>query len=267
MKFSMKPGEIPKSLPPHLARAVDGYARRRNRIGCSATAVFHLTAKNKRPLFLKIAPRGAEPALFEEKRRLDWLHNLLPVPEPLLYAADAAFSYLLVSALPGVPASDDSLKTRVPHVIGQLVEGLRMIHAVPIENCPFRTPLTDKIEAARERMLSGSVDEEDFDAQRRGTSAAQVFQAMIAAVPANRDLVFTHGDYCVPNVILNDGRLSGFVDWAEGGVADRFQDLALLSRSVRHNFGDEYGNLVFEMYGIEPDEEKMRFYLLLDEFF
>ena len=259
--------ELKKHLPEVVARAVEGYSWRENRLGMSGTHVFELTAGEKETLFLKIASHDFSGALRREKQRLDWLKTRLPVPEALMFAEDEARGYLLISAIAGVPAIDDSLKNDVPRVVEELVAGLKTIHALPVENCPFRAPLEEKIETARERMIKKEVDEEDFDEERLGRTAEDVFREMLAAVPENSDPVFTHGDFCVPNVILKDGRLSGFVDLAEAGVADRYQDLALLSRSVRHNFGSNYENLVFEYYGIAPDREKINFYRLLDEFF
>jgi aminoglycoside phosphotransferase len=67
--------------------------------------------------------------------------------------------------------------------------------------------------------------------------------------------------------ILKDFRLNGFVDCAEAGIADRYQDIALLARSVGHNFGEKWIPFVFECLEIEPDWEKIEFYKLLDEFF
>jgi aminoglycoside phosphotransferase len=263
----MKLAEIQKRLPEIVAESVASYTWRQNCIGMTEAKVFHLTAKNKTSLYLKIEPHRSKFSLFDEKRRLDWLKDRIPVPEALLFAEDEANSYLLLTEIRGVPAIDDSLKTDVPRVVEQLVEGLKMIHALPLETCPFDTQFEDKIEMARERTLKGLVDEADFDDERQGRSSESVFREMIASVPSERDLVFTHGDYCVPNIILNRGRLNGFVDWAEGGAADRYQDLALLSRSVGNNFGNAWQKYVFELYGIEPDHEKIRFYRLLDEFF
>ena len=31
------------------------------------------------------------------------------------------------------------------------------------------------------------------------------------------DLVFTHGDYCLPNVIIDGEEVAGFVDWGRAG--------------------------------------------------
>jgi aminoglycoside phosphotransferase len=263
----MNLAEIKKSLPSRVAEAIDGYAWRQNHVGFSSVRVFRLEAENKKSLYLKIDAHASKFSLLEEKKRLDWLKNRLPVPEVFLFAEDENNAYLLMSAISGVDASDASLKGDIPRVIEELANGLKMIHSMPVENCPFNTTLDDKIETARERMTKNLVEEEDFDEERLGRTPQDVFQEMLAAKPTSEDLVFTHGDYCIPNVILENRRISGFIDWAEARVADRFQDLALLSRSVKDNFGAEYEEKVFEIYGIAPDREKIHFYRLLDEFF
>jgi aminoglycoside phosphotransferase len=89
-----------------------------------------------------------------------------------------------------------------------------------------------------------------------------------AAARESEDLVFTHGDYCLSNIMISDGEVSGFIDWGRGGVADRYQDLALAIRSIIYNFGKEHVPLFLDAYGVkELDEAKIYDYQLLDEFF
>lgn len=259
--------DLQKSLPPDLAEAVRGYIWRENNTGFSSARTYRLAAKDKNSLYLKIDSRLSKPSLSLEKHKLDWLKDRLPVPEVSLFAKDKTNEYLLLSEISGVAASDDSLKTGMPQAIGELTKGLKMIHRLPIKDCPFDARLAYKIEQARERMTNGLVEENDFDEERLGRNAEDLFQELIATMPTTEDLVFTHGDYCLPNVILENGNLNGFVDWGNAGVADKYQDIALLTRSVFYNFGEDWEESVFEIYGIAPDWEKIRFYRLLDEFF
>lgn len=258
---------LQKALPAELARAVSGYVWQQNDIGFSSAQVFRLEKENKPSLYLKVDSRASKHSLRQEKLRLDWLENRLPVAEVLLFAEDENNEYLLLSEIPGLPASDDSWKRDAPRTIEQLAAGLKMIHDVPVQNCPFDARLARKIEIARQRMIKGLVEEEDFDEGRQGRTAESLFGELLETKPAGEDLVFTHGDYCVPNIILESGGLSGFVDWESAGVADRYQDIALLTRSVRYNFGSDWEESVFEICGIEPDWKKVHFYRLLDEFF
>lgn len=258
---------VRKNLPLDLARAVSGYAWRQIHLGLSPSDVFRLEAANKKSFYLKIAARQPGFSLLREKNILDWLKNRLPVPEVLLFAETERADYLLLSEIDGAPASDDSLRKDARRIVEQLTNALKNIHALSIADCPFDQRLERKIERARQRMLNGLVDEADFDEERQGRPVEELFGELIATRPTNEDLVFTHGDYCAPNVIFKNGRPSGFVDLGNAGIADRFQDLALLSRSVGYNFGDEWEESVFEIYGVEPDRKKINFYKLLDEFF
>lgn len=81
------------------------------------------------------------------------------------------------------------------------------------------------------------------------------------------DLVFTHGDYSLPNIIINGGSISGFIDLGNSGVADRYYDLAVAEKSIIRNFGKEYVELFFAHYDIEDiDYKKIRFYQLVEKF-
>jgi len=125
-----------------------------------------------------------------------------------------------------------------------------------------------KIEAARLRIENGLVDEADFDSKRLGRSAQDLYSVAIRSRPTQEDLVFTHGDYCLPNVIIAQDAVSGFVDWGRAGIADRYQDLALCARSIAGNLGPEWVPAFFGHYGLAIiDHGKLSFYELLDEFF
>ena len=88
--------------------------------------------------------------------------------------------------------------------------------------------------------------------------------------------VFSHGDFCLPNVLLQDGQVAGFIDLGDAGVGDRWRDIALCYRSLKHNFDGTFGgkvyedfnpDMLFEKLGLEPNQEKLRYYILLDELF
>ena len=114
------------------------------------------------------------------------------------------------------------------------------------------------------------VADDDFDEERQGRTPQSAFRDLRAARPAEEDLVFTHGDYCTPNLLVDPDTLSltGFIDWGRAGVADRYQDLALAARSIEYNFGAAWVKPFYDAYGItHPDAAKEDYYRLLDEFF
>lgn len=257
----------PELLPKPLTEAISDYRWQEIFTGCSTARIFRLCKSDESCLYLKTAPHAPDRLLLQEKLRLEWLQGQLPIPRVEMFTENKGYDFLLLSAIGGVTASDDGFNADVPKLIEQLSIGLRMIHDLPIDRCPFDAALPTKIEHARERVVNGSVDENDFDASRLGRTAADLFAELLETVPDDEDLVFTHGDYCLPNILLEDWRLSGFIDWGRAGVADRYQDIALMARSVESNFGSKWVGVLFEACGIEPDYAKVGFYTLLDEFF
>ena len=85
------------------------------------------------------------------------------------------------------------------------------------------------------------------------------------------DIVLTHGDFCLPNVFIDEDKISGFIDLGKMGPADRWQDLAVVLRSLRHNFSGKYSDgkpycefepqMLLDELGIEMDETKYKYYL------
>ncbi len=254
-------------LPSSVAHKTIGYSWEKITIGESEASTFFLRG-NKNNLYLKVQPNNAVENLHHEKERLEWLQGKLPVPEVVLYDKDETNEYLLITAVTGVNASDKSNGSNVSLMIKELSLGLRVIHAVNIDDCPFNHKLDMKIEQARERVRKQLVDEEDFDDLRRGQKAVNLFEKLISQMPSSEDLVFTHGDYCLPNIIIHEGKVNGFIDWGRAGIADRYQDIALAVRSITRNFGKEYTEVFLEEYGLaQIDRTKIEYYQLLDEFF
>lgn len=77
----------------------------------------------------------------------------------------------------------------------------------------------------------------------------------------------THGDFSLDNLMIREGEVTGCIDVGRMGVADRYQDLAILWNSLGE-FGPELQARLLEQYGVEePDQRRLRFHLLLDELF
>lgn len=260
---------ILRNIPAALQEHINDASLDENREGHSGTSVFRLERPGQPDQFLKVGERYSEDDLSAELSRLLWLRGRLPVPEVLYWSEHGTRQYLLMSAVPGLPAYDDSLNSQLPTLLRLYAHGLRQIHDVPVEACPFDMRLDVRIAQAGHNLQAGRVDAENFDPQRQGRAPQSLFRELMATRPAAEDLVFTHGDYCIPNVII-DGEmriLSGFIDWGRAGIADRYTDLALAARSIDYNFGAEWIPMFFEAYGIDPDPAKRAFYQLLDEFF
>lgn len=178
--------------------------------------------------------------------------------------------YLLTRELPGLPASHPQRladPARLAETLGRI---LRRFHAQPTAGCPLSNSRADMLARVgrnvRRRHLDEAmaayVGETDIDA------LCGYIQAHAAVL---RDDVVLHGDYCLPNILLDDaGHLTGFLDLGAAGCGDRHYDLFWGRWSLQYNLQtDRYGDRFFDAYGrsaIDPQRLKVIGYIAcLDE--
>lgn len=206
-----------------------------------------------------------------------WLSGRLPVPEVLCYEHDSERQYLLMRKLPGRMACDPYYLERPQELVALLAQALRMLWRVDVSDCPRKGTVDAALRQASYRVEHGLVDPASAEPTTFGERGFQGPQALLKWLEEHRpslDPVLSHGDFCLPNLFLSDGRISGFVDLGKTGVGDRWNDIALCYRSLKHNSSGAYGgkvypgidpDVLFEALGLAPDWEKLKYYTLLDE--
>ena len=207
-----------------------------------------------------IEKTGLSAEIDVETAVLEWCARRLPVAKVL--GRDAGL--LVMSALPGVNLTGTSMELAAQVI----AEALHLVHATPIEGCPFTAGWTLRLSQGELRVRAGLVDQSDFDEANLGRSPSDIL-AELQSLPPLPDLVcFTHGDACLPNFLTEDGQLTGIVDLARAGVTHPAQDWALALRSMRDNFGPDGERLLRQhLPDHSADEELLRRFRLLDELF
>jgi aminoglycoside phosphotransferase len=157
-------------------------------------------------------------------------------------ASGTSREYLLMSAVPGYDsASHPWLKEKPEALIIAIAQALRQLQQdIQISGCPFDCTLASKLAAAtsKARRKVERLREQGGDEAAQGEAEAVLEELSMMTVPATDpwDLVFSHGDYCLPNVLFSgEGELVGFIDVGAAGVSDRHFDVALALRSLEYN--------------------------------
>jgi len=228
-------------------------------IGESGAAVYrcddaYLKAQRRNPR--DVVYGGLRPEL----ERLQWLADRCIVPTVLAFAQSESHDFLVTRALAGDNAANVA-PDRIPALIDVIAEACRALHTTPIDACPFDETAATLIKQAEARLAAGLIDTGDFDQHRQGRDPHDLFVELRARRPPREDLVFTHGDLCLPNLILDGDRVTGYVDVGRAGIADRWRDLALCARSICSNWGSTSAHAFIDAYGAGHDWQ------LLDEFF
>ncbi len=106
-----------------------------------------------------------------------------------------------------------------------------------------------------------------LDPLRKGWSLERLVNELNGSIPSSKNLVFTHGDYCLPNGVFDRGKASGFIDLGRSGHAARHQDIALVLRSLQSKIGDFSENIFLSEYGLVPRFDRDKIEFLLDDSF
>ena len=129
---------------------------------------------------------------------------------------------------------------------------LRMLHSLDYTDCPVLDRNIGYIETAFENYRKGIFDPsylidevKDFDAEKA-----------IKYIDSNKHLLkndtLIHGDYCLPNVILDDFKFSGFIDLGNSGVGDKHIDIFWAIWTLEFNLKtNKYRDIFINAYGRE----------------
>lgn len=239
-------------------------------IGCSEATVLQFP-----DLILKIQKDCNVSA--NEYHMMRWLQGRLPVPEIIAAEQVNGTRYLLMSRIRGSYLCDDAILSDQHRLAELCAEGLRRLWTVDISDCPTRRTLDDKFSEIEEGLRGGWITAEqacqpDTYGPNGFSSPAALFDWLVAHRP-EEELVLSHGDYCLPNLFAGEDGLTGFIDIGLSGVADKWVDIEKGLWSMWANTTGFFGGkqrpfdrqLLFDALGIIPDEEKLRYYGLLNE--
>lgn len=235
--------------------------------GNSKALVFKLVLPEKN-LVIKQTPLALRPELIQEIELLLWLDGKIKVSQYQWHKFGADTDWLCTTWIAGNTLDSIDMSWPITERVAVYADTLKLIHSIPLTTKTPKRLLPDVLAEAERRVTAGLVDTTEFEDVYQGYSAEQLLQQIFNSVPPENDLVFTHGDFCPANVLFHNKKLSGIIDWSRGGIADRYQDLALAIRSIRHEWGEVYVRTFLSIYGLtEIDHQKLEFYTLLDECF
>lgn len=210
---------------------------------------------------------------------MKWLKDKVPVPEVLCREKKDGKSYFLMSKISGKMLCDDMYLTNPEELVNLMVKALQMLWQIDISACPSDAGIDRKLQRAKYNIEHDIVDLDNVEPETFGEGGFENPEALLEWLIQNKpteELVFSHGDFCLPNIFAKDGEISGFIDLGRAGAADKYQDIAICYRSLKHNMNGRYGgrkyenfdpDILFEKLGIKPDWNKIRYYILLDELF
>jgi aminoglycoside phosphotransferase (APT) family kinase protein len=174
-------------------------------------------------------------------------------------------SWLLMSYLPGEPlreslrnTADRMTRRNLLMAFGELLQ--------TVHSCPLPTALDQETIPWLDRTLEQAA----YALQHEVVDGTP---ELLRYVQHNRPLsiqeTLIHGDCTLDNVLVDNRRISGLIDWAGGGRGDPRHDLALATQAEHEAFqsAGDYDAFYSGYTGERLTEEEQAYFLALDEFF
>ncbi len=225
-------------LPEILSELIEGYKLNRYPWYETAAKIYRLEGESD-ALYLKLIEGQPTRSLERESTILEWIDGRLHTPNLLYYTYENEVEYQLTSEVKGTPTYKVQSFERAD-AVRVLGETLKLIHSLGTDGCPIDNRIDNKLALIEDSSKLGDRPVEE--------------------------LGVTHGDYCLPNIIMENAALSGVIDWDYGGLADPYVDFNSCIWSMGFNYGEQETKqkwipLFLESYGLdELDEERLAFY-------
>lgn len=260
-----------QSIVDHIKAKIDFESMSPVKGGASGAGIFILKSEEN-IMYLKTKLNDYIFEIESEKKAYEWLENKLNVPKIKFFDSIYNYDLLCVSKLEGILFDDLKEQLCNEKFIDLYATALKNIHNLDISSCKVENKINKRLSDARKIMSLESektmctVYDYVKDVEKK-ISKINIYIYLMDNIPLIEELAFTHGDYCFDNLIYDDG-VPAYIDLGRGGVADKYQDIALAVRNIHEEFGLVWVDHFIKSYGINDiDLEKVNYYILLDELF
>ena len=204
-------------------------------------------------LYLKSSKAGS---LRQEAEMDAYFHSLGLGPEVLSYHTGDS-DWLLTRAVKGEDCLHPDYLADPDRLAETMAQMLFDLHRRDCSACPVQDHTARCLSQASANHASGHYDPTLFPENRGYASSAEAWAVVEAHSKFLKTDTLLHGDYCLPNIMLDSWKPSGFIDVGSGGVGDRHVDLFWGAWSLNFNLKtDKYCARFLDAYGrnnFEPD--------------
>lgn len=242
---------IPEEIPQDIRCFVSGANIYDS--SCSPEAKVYFIDKGS-GYYLKCSGKGT---LKKEAKLTEYFHSKRLGAEVLNYISGDS-DWLLTAAVIGEDCTHEAYLADPKKLCDTVAYELRKLHETDYTGCPIMDRTAEFLDTAERNYRSGNYDKSHFPDSFGYPSAKEAYDVLTAGKDALQSKVLLHGDYCLPNIILNNWKLSGYIDVGCGGVGDRHIDIFWGLWSLWFNLKtDKYCGRFLDAYGRDKAEAEV----------
>lgn len=204
--------------------------------------------------FLKRAAKGS---LLREMQMTEYFHKKKMATAVLNYISEDE-DWLLTEKVQGEDCIHRMYLDEPLKLCDTTAELLRKLHEEDYSGCPVMDRTAEYLQTVervyRQAMVQRSPENKGF------ASVEEAYQEVQRNGRYLKTDTLLHGDYCLPNIMLDQWKFSAFIDVDNGGVGDRHIDLYWGLWSLKYNLKtDKYRQRFLDAYGRDKvNEETLR---------
>lgn len=242
--------QLPEDMPDSIRKLTEGAVIYDS--SCSADARVYFIDKGD-GFFLKHSP---EKSIVFEALMCRFFRQKGLGPEILSYERHGG-EWLLTARVKGEDCTDAMYLNDPKRLCDTTAALLRQLHDTDFTGCPIPDQLGRYLAIAQRNHDNLRFDTSFFTEDWRFNNPEEAWQVALDNAEYLKNDTLIHGDYCLPNIILDNWKFSGFIDLGCGGVGDRHVDLFWGIWSLFYNLGtNKYKERFLDAYGrdrVNPD--------------
>ena len=204
--------------------------------------------------FLKSASKGS---LSREAAMTRYFHTKRAAASVLNYISSEQ-DWLLTEKIHGDDCTAAKYLDKPKLLCDTFAERLAMLHAEDFSDCPVPNHTELYLVSAEHNMRTDNFDKSNFPDSWGYATAKEAWAVVKTRSHLLKTDTLLHGDYCLPNIILNNWQFSGFIDLDHGGVGDRHVDIFWATWSLYWNLHThDYRDRFISVYGRDKVDEDM----------
>lgn len=204
--------------------------------------------------YLKTASKGS---LLKEASLTRFFHSKQLAAEVLAYES-LDQDWLLTARVAGEDCTAPMYLEAPIRLCDTTAELLRTLHSTSFEGCPVSNHTSQYLATAQRNYVAQAYDLQLFPDNWGYAAPEDAWRVIEENGKYLRCDTLLHGDYCLPNIMLNDWLFSGFIDLDSAGVGDRHVDLFWGTWSLFFNLKtDRYYNRFLDAYGRNDINEEL----------
>jgi aminoglycoside 3'-phosphotransferase II len=229
--------------------------------------IWHIESTRHGKAFVKVGTHQARTELLREHSALTVLARLLPIARVLSFHDDGKAALLCTSAIDGVGLHSVVATIGRNATLDLLAAALTQLRSVPASALSaLAVGVAEELSDIRRLLDGGAISRATFF-EHAGVDPYDVFEPLASALLDDGHDTLTHGDLCLPNIIVaSNSDVPFLIDWGKAGRGSRSRDMASLRFSMSRNLDDAaFADLAARVdFDIRREADTLDRYRMLD---